>query len=40
MKIGIVGYGFVGQAHEAALKEYHDILINDPDMQIFRMQTL
>ena len=31
MKIGIVGYGFVGQAHEAALKEYHDILINDPD---------
>ena len=31
MKIGIAGYGFVGQAHHQALKEYHEILINDPD---------
>jgi UDPglucose 6-dehydrogenase len=30
MKIGIAGYGFVGQAHEAALKDYHEILIRDP----------
>ena len=31
MIIGIAGYGFVGQAHHNALKEYHDILISDPD---------
>ena len=31
MKIGIAGYGFVGQAHEGVLKESHEILINDPD---------
>ena len=31
MKIGIAGYGFVGQAHELILKDYHDILISDPD---------
>ena len=30
MKIGIAGYGYVGQAHEAALKDYHEILIRDP----------
>jgi len=30
MKIGIAGYGYVGQAHEAALKDYHEILISDP----------
>ena len=29
MKIGIAGYGYVGQAHEAALKDYHEILISD-----------
>ena len=31
MKIGIAGYGFVGQAHELMLKDYHDILISDPN---------
>tara|TARA_R110000851_G_scaffold2549_1_gene10376 strand:+ start:319 stop:1071 length:753 start_codon:yes stop_codon:yes gene_type:complete len=31
MKIGIAGYGFVGQAHELIFKDYHDILISDPD---------
>jgi UDPglucose 6-dehydrogenase len=30
MKIGIAGYGYVGQAHKAALKDYHEILIRDP----------
>jgi UDPglucose 6-dehydrogenase len=30
MKIGIAGYGFVGQAHELIFKDYHDILISDP----------
>lgn len=30
MKIGIAGYGFVGKAHEAALKDYHEIIISDP----------
>lgn len=30
MKIGIAGYGFVGQAHESILKEYHEIIISDP----------
>jgi UDPglucose 6-dehydrogenase len=30
MKIGIAGYGYVGQAHEAALKDYNTILISDP----------
>jgi|TARA_B110000305_G_scaffold209000_1_gene241637 UDPglucose 6-dehydrogenase len=30
MKIGIAGYGFVGQAHKGALKDYHDIIVNDP----------
>ena len=30
MKIGIAGYGYVGQAHEIMLKEYHDIIISDP----------
>lgn len=31
MKIGIAGYGYVGQAHELMFKDYHDILISDPD---------
>jgi UDPglucose 6-dehydrogenase len=30
MKILIAGYGFVGQAHEALLKDKHDIQIYDP----------
>lgn len=30
MKIGIAGYGFVGQAHHNVLKDYHEILISDP----------
>lgn len=30
MKIGIAGYGFVGQAHANGLKDYYDILISDP----------
>ena len=30
MRIGIAGYGFVGQAHVAALADYHEILISDP----------
>lgn len=30
MKIGIAGYGYVGQAHELILKGYHDIIISDP----------
>jgi UDPglucose 6-dehydrogenase len=31
MKLGIAGYGFVGQAHELILKDYHDIIVSDPD---------
>ena len=31
MKIGIAGYGFVGMAHELIFKDYHDVLISDPD---------
>ena len=30
MKIGIAGYGFVGQAHEGVLQEYNEIIISDP----------
>ena len=30
MKIGIAGYGFVGQAHELILQDYNEILISDP----------
>ena len=30
MKLGIAGYGFVGQAQELILKGYHDIIISDP----------
>lgn len=30
MKIGIAGYGFVGQAHHKVLEEYHEVLISDP----------
>ena len=35
MKIGIAGYGFVGQAHEGALKNYHDIIISDPAKKMY-----
>ena len=35
MKIGIAGYGFVGQAHEGVLKEYHDIIISDPAKKMY-----
>jgi len=31
MKIGIAGYGFVGMAHDWILKDYHNIIISDPD---------
>jgi UDPglucose 6-dehydrogenase len=31
MRIGIAGYGFVGQAQELIFKNYHEILISDPD---------
>jgi len=31
MKLGIAGYGFVGQAHELIFQGYHDIIISDPD---------
>lgn len=30
MKIGIAGYGYVGQAHEIIFNEKHDIIISDP----------
>ena len=30
MNITIAGYGFVGQAHHAVLKNYHRIEIVDP----------
>lgn len=30
MKIGIAGYGFVGKAHAAVLKDKHDIVVSDP----------
>lgn len=35
MRIGIAGYGFVGQAHHNALKDYFDILISDPALGHF-----
>lgn len=28
-KIGIAGYGYVGQAHHQALKDYYEVLIED-----------
>lgn len=31
MKLGIAGYGFVGKAQELIFKDYHEILINDPN---------
>lgn len=31
MKIGIAGYGFVGKAHELILKDYHEVIVSDPD---------
>lgn len=30
MIIGVAGYGYVGQAQELLLQEYHDIIISDP----------
>jgi len=30
IKIGIAGYGYVGQAHHEALKQYYEVLISDP----------
>ena len=30
MKLGIAGYGFVGQAHELIFKKSHEIIISDP----------
>ena len=30
MKIGIAGYGYVGQAHANVLEQYHEIIISDP----------
>lgn len=30
MKIGIAGYGYVGQAQELLLQDYHDIIVSDP----------
>lgn len=35
MKIGIAGYGFVGQAHEGVLKDYHQIIISDPAKKMY-----
>ena len=31
MKLGIAGYGFVGKAQELIFKDYHEILISDPN---------
>jgi len=31
MKLGIAGYGFVGKAQELIFKDYHDIIVSDPD---------
>ena len=31
MKLGIAGYGFVGKAQELILKDYHDIIVSDPN---------
>lgn len=30
MKLGIAGYGFVGQAQELIFKDYYDIIVSDP----------
>lgn len=35
MKIGIAGYGFVGQAHELILKNYNDVIIRDPGKKLY-----
>ena len=32
MNITIAGYGFVGQAHEAALKDKYSVVIHDPNL--------
>ena len=31
MKLGIAGYGYVGQAMEELFKDYHEIIISDPN---------
>lgn len=30
MKIGIAGYGYVGQAHKEALETFYEVLVSDP----------
>ena len=35
MKLGIAGYGYVGQAHEDALKGYHEIIVSDPYKKMY-----
>jgi UDPglucose 6-dehydrogenase len=34
MKIGIAGYGMVGRAHHELLKDRHDVVINDPGLDM------
>ena len=34
MKIGIAGYGMVGRAHYELLKDRHDVVINDPGLDM------
>ena len=34
MKIGIAGYGMVGRAHYEFLKEAHDVVVNDPALNM------
>ena len=34
MKIGIAGYGMVGRAHHELLKDRHDVVINDPALDM------
>ena len=35
MKIGIAGYGMVGMAHYALLKDKHEVVINDPEKRYY-----
>ena len=34
-RLGIAGYGFVGQAHAQIFEDYHQVLVNDPDKEHF-----
>jgi len=34
-RLGIAGYGFVGQAHAQLFEDYHQVLVNDPDKEHF-----